>query len=171
MSAPATDPILLQIMTAFAAALAQISIANGFYNDVTGAGVEPLAFNDQDTYPQIVVQLESSDITDSKNSGYQDTSVLAAHGFLQIDAGTAYATALKLLDDMTRVARSITSKTFRIGTAPAPGYLNANPSMVETWDIQLGREVVPSEVSEGFLEVIVRARITYRDFSPPLAGI
>jgi len=171
VSAPTADPILLQIMTAFAAALAKISLANGFYNDVIAAGVEPLAFNEQDSYPQIVVQIESSTLSDSKASACQDTAVLTAHGFLAVAPGSAYSTACKLLDDMTRVVRSITPKTFRVGPEPDLGYVNGNPSLVEKWDFELGREIVPSEIAEGFLEVIVRASVTYRDFSPPLVGI
>lgn len=170
MSAPTTDPILLQIMLAFAAALAQISPANGFYNTVEAADVEP-HYDRLNDGVIIHVKLETSDITDSKKHAYQDTALLAAHGFVAIDAASSRATAIKLLDDMLRISRSITSKTFQIG-APAPaGYVNANPSIVESWDFEQKREIVESEIADGFLEVIVRVLVTYRDFNPPLAGI
>lgn len=172
MTAPTVEPIVLRIMRAYAAALAQISIDNGFYNDIAGAGVEPLAFDDGDAYPQIVVQLETSAISDSKApAAYQDSIVIAAHGFVQIDAASSYATAMKLLDDMTRVTRSITRKTFQLGDVPATGYENSNPSLVSKWDIGQHREIVPSDVAQGFLEVIVRAACDYRDFSAPMPGV
>lgn len=172
MSSPTIEPIILRIMRAYAAALVQISPDNGFYNTVAGAGVEPLAFDAGDSYPQIVVQLESSNITDNKAAaGYQDSVVLAAHGFVQTDSASSYATAMTLLDDMTRVTRSITRKTFALGTPPAAGYENSNPSLVTKWDIQQHREIVASDIAQGFLEVIVRVACEYRDFSAPMSGV
>lgn len=172
MTAPTVEPIVLRIMRAYASALALISTADGFYNDVAGAGIEPLAFGASDSYPQIVVQLETSAISDSKApAAYQDSIVIAAHGFVQIDAASSYATAMKLLDDMTRVTRSITRKTFQLGTAPADGYENSNPSLVSKWDIGQHREIVPSDIAQGFLEVIVRVACDYRDFSAPMSGV
>lgn len=171
MTAPTVEPIVLRIMRAYADKLGQISRANGFYNDVAGSGVEPLAFDDGDSYPQIVVELESSQISDSKESSYQDSVVLAARGFVPVQTGSGYATALTLLDDMTRITRSITRKTFQLGDAPAAGYENANPSLVTKWDIGQHREIVPSDVAQGFLEVIVRVACEYRDFSAPMSGV
>lgn len=172
MTAPTVEPIVLRIMRAYADKLGQISQANGFYNDVAGSDVEPLTFDDGDIYPQIVVQLEVSDISDSKApAAYQDSVVLSAHGFVPVQTGSGYATALSLMDDMTRITRSITRKTFQLGDAPAAGYENANPSLVTKWDIGQHREIVPSDVAQGFLEVIVRVACEYRDFSAPMSGV
>lgn len=172
MTAPAIDPIVLRIMRAYADILGQISQASGFYNNVAGSGVEPLTFDDGDSYPQIVVELESSQISDSKApASYQDSIVIAARGFVPVQTGSGYATALTLLDDMTRVTRSITRKTFQLGDVPATGYENSNPSLVSKWDIGQHREIVPSDVAQGFLEVIVRAACDYRDFSAPMPGV
>jgi hypothetical protein len=171
VSSPTVEPIALRIMRAYAAVLAQISPDNGFYNTVAGAGVEPLAFDAGDSYPQIVVQLESSNITDNKAAAVQDSVVLAAHGFVQTDSASSYATAMTLLDDMTRVTRSITRKTFALGTPPAAGYENSNPSLVTKWDIEQHREIVASDIAQGFFEVIVRVACEYRDFSAPMSGV
>ena len=172
MPAPTDDPIISQIMLKLCAALATISQANGFYNDLGGApGIEPLAFNQGDTYPQIVVQEESGDISDSNTSGFQDTAVLAAIGFVQIDPASGYATAFKLRADMIRVMRSITLATFKQPSSDPTGYVSTGKQLVSNWNIDAKREIVPSEISEGFLEVIVRATVTYRDFSPPAMGI
>lgn len=172
MSSPSVDPIILRIMRAYAAALAMINTGAGFYNDVADAGVEPLAFDQGDSYPQIVVQIESSTLSDSKApAAYQDSVVLSAHGFVPVDASSGYATAIKLLDDMTRVTRSITRNTFKLGTAPDAGYENSNPSLVSKWDIGQHREIVASDVAQGFLEVIVRVACDYRDFSAPMSGV
>jgi hypothetical protein len=171
MPVPTDDPIILQIMTMVCTALGKISQANGFYNNVAGIGIEPLAFNQGDSYPQIVVHEESGRISDSTPNGYQDSAVLAVHGFIPVDATNAYVTALKLRDDITRVVRSITPKTFQAGPPPATGYINSGKQLVMTWTIDQQREVIDSEIAEGFLEVVVRAAVDYRDFSPPFSGI
>lgn len=171
MPAPTDDPIILQIMNALCAALRKISQTNGFYNDVAGVGIEPLAFNKQDSYPQIVVQEESGEIADSTPAGYQGGAVLAAIGFVPITPGSGYATALKLRDDMTRVMRSITKETFKGPNTAPVGYVPNGKQIVREWSIDEKREIVNSELAEGFLEVIVRAAVDYRDFSPPVSGI
>jgi hypothetical protein len=171
MTAPTADPIILQVMTALCVALGKISQANGFYNNVAGVGIEPLAFNGQDTFPQIVVQEESGEISDSTPSGYQDSAVLAVHGFVPTTAATAYATALKLRDDITRVLRSITPTTFQQTNTAPTGYVPNGKQLVAKWSVDEKREVIDSELAEGFLEVVVRASVDYRDFSPPFQGI
>lgn len=172
MSAPTADPIIVQILNAIASALLNtITTDNGFYSDIAGAGIEPLAFNQQDTYPQLVVHEQSSSISDSNEDGYQDSVVVEVHGFLESGSATAYASAFKLRDDITRVLRSITAETFKLGAAPAIGYLNANRSLVSKWSVNEQRSVVESELAAGFVEVIVRASFDYRDFSRPVPGI
>ncbi len=163
MTAPTVDPIILQILNAVCVPLRGITQANGFYTDVAGVGIEPLAFNTQDPFPQIVVHEESGQISDSNATGYQDDALIAIHGFLKTtSAVTAYAEAHRFSSDIKRIARSITAQTFR----------NAEgKSIVRTWSINEKHEIVPSELGEGFLEVIVRAACDYRDFSPPVPGI
>jgi len=171
MPAPAADPIILQILNAVCAALRVISQANNFYNNVAGVGIEPIAFDTNDSYPQIVVQEESGEVTDQAPGGIQDASVIAAHGYVQITPGSGYATALKLRDDITRVFRSITKETFKTANTSPAGYVNNGKQLVREWSVIQKREIVESDIAEGFLEVIVRAACDYRDFSPPVTGI
>lgn len=163
MTAPTVDPILLRILAALCVPLRLITQANGFYNDVAGVGAEPFAFNEQDSYPQIVVHEESGEISDSSESGYQDDVIIALHGYLKTSsASTAYAEAQRFSADIKRLAKSITAKTFDDG---------AGGSLVRNWSINQKHEIVESELSEGLLEVIVRVALDYRDFSPPVPGI
>lgn len=175
MPSPDIDPRIVQIMDALCAKFLLIKQDNAFYNDVAGAGIEPLSFNENDSYPQIVVRLNLSDITDSNERGYQDDTILESHGFLPITAVSVngYRSALKLLDDMTRLVRSITPETFKAVGDPPPetGYVNPAKQLVTSWSVNQKREIVESEIAEGFLEVIVRVAVGYRDFSPPAPGI
>lgn len=163
MSSPTTQPIIVQILDNIADALASsINPANGFYTTVAGAGIEPLAFNEQDTYPRIVVQEESSDISDSNARSYQDSVVIAVHGFVRVDAQSSYRSALQLRADITRVLQGITKLTLS----------DANGNALTRGLALTGhREVVPSDVAQGFLEVIVRVACDYRNTSPPVSGI
>lgn len=163
MTAPAADPILLRILTALCVPLRLITQANGFYHDVANVGIEPFAFNAQDPYQQIVVHEESGEIVDAVEDGFVDSVVVAFHGYMKIAAvETAYVEAHRFAADMKRIAKSITPKTFDDGTGR---------SLVGEWSISQKHEIVPSELGEGFLEVIVRVSLDYRDFSPPVPGI
>jgi hypothetical protein len=163
VSAPTADPILLRILSALCVPLRMITQANGFYYDVAGVDIEPEAFNNQDSYPLIVVEEESGEISDSSESGYQDEAIVAFHGFLKTsNAATAYAEAHRFAADMKRIAKSITRTTFDDG---------AGGSLVRNWSINQKHEIVKSDLAEGFLEVIVRVSLDYRDFSPPVPGI
>jgi len=163
MPAPTADPILLRILLALCVPLRLITQANGFYNDVAGVDIEPFAFNDQDAFPVIVVEEESGEITETFEGGYQDRAVVAFHGFLKIvNVAVAYVEAHRFAADMKRIAKSITVKTFDDGNGG---------SLVGEWSISEKHEIVPSDLGEGFLEVIVRVALDYRDFSPPVPGI
>ena len=172
MTAPTANPIIVQIMLAVCAKLALITQENGFYNDVIAAGIEPYAFNAQDSFPQITVEEESAATTDSNPRGTQDEHVLAVHGFLQVDPATAYLNGHRLRDDIKRVLRSISCETFKAEGQPVlPGYVDPNKQLVREWSVDDKFEIVPSDLGEGFLEVICRATVSYRDFSPPFPGI
>lgn len=163
MTAPTSDPILSRILTALCVPLRLITQDNGFYNTVAAVDVEPLALNESDSFPQILVEDESGEITDSTESGFQDSVVIAMHGYLKIaDTSTARRDARRLSADIKRIAKSITPTTFDNG---------AGGSLVRSWSINEKHEIVPSALGEGFLEVIVRASCDYRDFSPPVPGI
>jgi|SRR6185369_7671297 len=163
MTAPTVDPILLRILTALCVPLRLITQANGFYHDVANVGIEPFAFNAQDPFQQIVVHEESGEIVDSTEDGFQDENVVAFHGYMKIASmASAYAEAHRFAADMKRIAKSITRTTFDDGNGG---------SLVRSWSINQKHEIVPSELGEGFLEVIVRVALDYRDFSPPVPGI
>lgn len=167
------NPIIVQIMDRLCVAFGVITLDNGFYNDLVGVGIEPLAFGPQDLFPQIIVHEESGQVVDSRANGFQDSSLLDAIGFVKSGVTDAYRTAYKLRDDMTRVMRSITAETFKAATEalPEPGYVKDTKQLVTSWSIEQQREIVQSEIAEGFLEVHVRASVVYRDFSPPVPGI
>jgi hypothetical protein len=75
---------------------------------------------------------------------------------------TAYVEAHRFAADMKRIAKSITPATFND---------DAGGCLIGEWSISQKHEIVPSELGEGFLEVIVRVALDYRDFSPPVPGI
>ena len=172
MTAPTVNPIIVQIMLALCAKLTLITQDNGFYNTVAGAGIEPYAFDSAATFPQITVEEESAETTDSNPRGTQDAHVLAVHGFVKVEAATAYLTAHKLRADIKRLLASISRDTFKAEGQPVqPGYVDPNKQLVREWSVDDKYEIVPSDLGEGFLEVICRATVTYRDFSPPFPGI
>ena len=163
MTAPTAEPTILQILLALCTALMEITQDNGFYNDVAGAGVEPLSFNAQDSFPQITVREDSNKVTDSNGRGnVARDAVISVHGFVPIDAATAYTTAYRFRDDIERVLRSVTQVTM----ADALG-----KPIVNTWSVLDESAIEPSELAEGFLEVVCGVSCSYRDFSPPFPGI
>lgn len=99
--------------------------------------------------------------------------MLDAIGFLKSGVADAYRTAYKLRDDMTRVMRSITAETFKATSEALPeqGFVKSTPQLVVSWSVEQTREIFPSDIADGFLEVHVRAAVVYRDFSPPVPGI
>jgi len=158
MTAPTADPKDMQIMQRMALVLGAISQANGYYTDVKGAGIEPLAFDDGDQYPQIVVHDEGSDISDTKSTGYQDDLTLAAVGYMPFVAGSAIATALRLRDDITQAIQRIKPADFRDAQ---------DVQMVSTCALAGNREIKNSDQAENFVEVVVRCKFTYRKFIRP----
>lgn len=161
MTAPTLEPIDNRILTAIAAKLAGISTANNYYNDVAGAGIEPLAFDDGDQYPQIVVREESSVFSDTKGNGFEDTKVVAMSGFFPFTPGTAAQMGFRLREDITVCAAKLAKADF----------LNADGSpLINTIALTGAREIKNSDENADFVEVVVRVQVTHRRFFPRPAG-
>lgn len=161
MPAPDIDPIDARILLAIAARLATISSANGYYTEVAGAGIEPLAFDSSDNYPQIVVREETSAISDSKASGFQDTKVVSMTGYYEFSPGTVASRGFKLRDDITNCAAQFKQADFK----DADGV-----PMISTIALTGVREIKNSDENADFVEVVVRVQVTYRKFFQRPAG-
>lgn len=157
MTAPSAPPIVTQILDALATLLSGISQAAGYYTDVHDAGIEPLAFDSNDSYPQIVVHEESATIADTNARAFAEDLVIAVHGFIPFDTGTVIDTGLKLRDDITRCLQNVKSSDL-IGANGA--------QLVNSIGLAGVREVKNSDEHSDFLEVIVRVQCNYRVFYP-----
>jgi hypothetical protein len=161
MPAPDIEPIDTRILAAIAAQLAQITTANGFYNDVAGAGIEPLAFDENDNYPQIVVREETKLVSGTKPSGFDVTRLLALTGFMPFQSGNAMRDAGRLRDDIEVRAQQLKSADFKDA--------NGVP-MLSSIELSGTQEIKNSDEVENIVEVIVRVQVTYRRFFQRPAG-
>jgi hypothetical protein len=164
VTAPTFDPIVVQILKKFCTVLASISQANGYYNDVADAGIEPLAFDDGDQYPRIVVEEEESNIDESNATSYQDVLSLAVRGFMVAPSSGVVDAAHRLRDDITR----------SIQTARRSQFVNTmGDQLVNNWALSGKREILSADEApaDGFVEVVVRVSCDYKQFFRPAAGI
>jgi hypothetical protein len=170
MSAPDFDPIDLQIIKLLAAAMGQITQANGYYFDVAGAGIEPLQFGAGDQYPQIVVHEETSSISDNTVAGYQDEKVYALIGYIQAGRGNnAITNAHWLRDDIIARAAQLRPADF-MGTVAG----GVQRQLVRSINLVAGaREIAATDETKDFLQVIgARVSLDYRRFFPrPQGGL
>lgn len=163
MTAPVADPIIVQILDAVAGALAKISQARGFYNDVAKAGIEPIALNAQSQYPQIAVREAGDKVDDSNGKGaVARSATIEAYGVAKVGTTNAMRDAHKLRNDMERVMRSISVTTFSAAGVDA----------VNKWGV-LDEAAIDDldSIAEGYVAVTVKVPVEYRDFSPPVQGI
>jgi len=146
-------PISLQIATALASALAQISVAAGYFNDVRGASIDFVNFGKADQFPQIVVAEESANITDSNAQAAYIDSVYVCTGFVPSSVVGAISAAHRLRDDMLT----------------ACGRIARNKKVFEVDGTQLVREfqlIGPMEIhiapdAQDFVQAVVRVSISH----------
>lgn len=153
MSAP--DPSSLAIAQLLADACAVIRVDNGYRTDITGTGIEPLAFDETESFPRIVALEESADISESNARKALVKAVYAVAGYAKSDAANAIANAHRLRTDIL-VALG------RFGAAR----IGAPITKFEvTGQIDVGKSDAP-----GFVQAVVRANVEYSESFPPMQG-
>lgn len=153
MSSPAADPISLQVLTLLAGALAQISVANGFYTDVAAAGVEPINFDVPNTWPRIFVHEESGNIADSNAQLAMFDTVVAVQALMPVKAANAVANAHRLRDDMVRACGRIAQnkRVFEVdGT-----------QLVKSFQLLGPVEVTVAPDAQDFVQAVVHVSISH----------
>jgi hypothetical protein len=162
MPSPTVDPKTLQVMDALCAKLATISSDNGYYSDVAGASIEPTSLDNQDAYPQVIVEEESDEITDSTALALQNSMVLRVAGFVSPSSSkTPARDAYKLRADMTNLLRTVKSSDFLDGSGK---------QLITSYQVIGKRDIGFSPRNPSLFEVAVRVSIDFRDFSTPVVG-
>jgi len=151
MSLP--DPAALAIAQLLADACDVIRIANGYHTDVTATGVEEPAFDENETFPRIVVDEESAVIGESNARKAHVKSVYAVVGYGKASADAALAGAHRLRADIL-VALG------RFGAARIGSPIN---KFELAGQIDVSHSIVP-----GFVQAVVRVNVDYIESFPPM---
>jgi hypothetical protein len=144
----------------------QVYPDNGFFNLVNSASIDQiqvLTEGEQLEKVIVVIEEEFDEITESNSTTIAVTANLAVHGHINTaNEPSPKLAAARLRQDLTRLLKSVSKETL---TDDAGKVLCRGIALTGR------REILPSDIAEGYTEVIVRVAIDYRDSSPPVPGI
>jgi hypothetical protein len=169
MSSPTSDPRIVLILSKMAQAfIDNLYPDNGFYTSLDNAYPEPVALNPPEVqvraeHAVVMLEEEFDEINGANSTMFQATAVVAAHGYIRTStAASPYTIAFRFREDITRMLRSIGAATLKD---------DAGKPLIRSIALTGRREIVPSDLAEGYLEVVVRVAVDYRDSSSPVPGI